>query len=486
MAVILDSGGGEGAGLTRRDFLRASSAAALSLLLGCRGPAAARGNGLNLILIVSDTLRADRLGCYGSALGITPNIDALARRGTVFENVMSCAPLTGASHVSLMTGAYQTRHGIPRNYGRLPGRLVTLAQKCRAAGYRTAAMVSNPVLGPRSLNGIDRGFDLYDAEFPSMERNRDDAYRDATDTTAVAHRWLRAGPRQPFFLWMHYQEPHGPYEVPERSFREKAGEVAAGEVEAAVLPVMSGDSGRGGIPRYQVLGTARAPDYYRGCYAARTAYVDSRIGRLLDEVGRLGLEQDTVVAFTSDHGELLGEHEYYFQHGITVLQPVLHIPLILAGPSIRVGERASQLASNTDIMPTVLDLLDIGCDDIAGQLDGCSLAPMLQRGAAGDDRCAYSMCESTGEWSVREGQYKFVLAEPAPNNRGRLADLEEDPAEERDVSAEEPLVAERLRDNLLRFRSAAPRLLAPGERQQELPALTDEDKRRFRALGYLD
>ncbi|NIQ99890.1 MAG: hypothetical protein GTN78_06765, partial [Gemmatimonadales bacterium] len=89
-------------------------------------------------------------------------------------------------------------------------------------------MVSNPVLGPRSLNGIDRGFDLYDAEFPSMERNREEAYREASDTTAAVRRWLRAGPRRPFFLWVHYQEPHGPYEVPERSFLERVGSTAGG------------------------------------------------------------------------------------------------------------------------------------------------------------------------------------------------------------------------------------------------------------------
>ncbi|NIQ99889.1 MAG: sulfatase-like hydrolase/transferase, partial [Gemmatimonadales bacterium] len=220
---------------------------------------------------------------------------------------------------------------------------------------------------------------------------------------------------------------------------------------------------------------ARDPAHYRARYAARIGYVDSRIGRVLEDIDRLGLEQDTVVAFTSDHGELLGEHEYYFQHGITVLQPVVHVPLILSGPGIRGGATVSRLASNTDVMPTLLDLLEIAWDDLARQMDGHSLMPALQGAPAGkgEDHPAYAMCERTREWSVMEGKYKFTISEPALRKAGRLVDIEEDPAEEQDIAAREPRTAERLRAGLLRFRSTAPALLSEG--QPERPEMTEED-----------
>jgi len=411
-------------------------------------------------------------------------MDALADRGTVFENAISCAPLTGASHASLMTGAYQTRHGIAGNQGKIPSRLVTLAQACRGAGYQTAAIVSNPVLSRRNLPGIDRGFDRYDADFPAMERNRDTPYRDATDTTAATLDWFKAVPRSPFFLWLHYQEPHGPYEVPDRSLLTKVGSLAPQSGEASTLPLLRGNFGQGGIPRYQVLGSTRDPAHYRAQYAARIAYVDGHVGRVLEEVRRLGLEEDTVVVLTSDHGELLGEHDYYFQHGITVLQPVLHVPLILAGPGIDVGGRVPALVSNTDIMPTLLDLLDIGSEDLGEQMDGHTLVPRLQGTPEGEGHYVYAMCERTREWCLLKGRHKFTLGERTPENAERLIDIEEDPAEERDVSAEYPEVAERLKAALLRFRSASPDVLSAGEPRTS--RLTDADRRRLRALGYLD
>ena len=389
-----------------------------------------------------------------------------------------------ASHASLMSGTYQTRHGVVENAGRIPSRLVTLAQACRRAGYQTAGMVSNPVLVPRSLRGIERGFEVYDADFPTMERNRDTPYRDATDTTAAALDWFKTVPRSPFFLWLHYQEPHGPYEVPDRSLLTEVGSLARQSGEPSILPVLDEHLGRGGIPRYQVLGSARDPAYYRTQYAARIAYVDGHIGRVLEEVRRLGLEEDTVVVLTSDHGELLGEHDYYFQHGITVLQPVLHVPLILAGPGINAGGRVSALVSNTDIMPTLLDLLDIGSEDLGEQMDGHTLVPRLQGTPEAEGHYVYAMCEKTRKWCLLKGRHKVTLGERTPKSAERLIDIEEDPAEERDVSAEYPEVAERLKAALLRFRSASPDVLSAGEPRTS--RLTDADRRRLRALGYLD
>ncbi len=481
---IARAGDSLGRGMTRRAFLLGSAGIAAGFLLGCGRRSPVVGNRRNLILIVSDTLRADHLGCYRSSLRLSPCIDALAERGTVFENVLSCAPLTAASHASLMTGCYQTRHGVAGNSGAIPKDLMTLAQVCRAAGYETAAVVSNPVLSRRNLSGIERGLDAYDATFPAVERNRDSLYRDAADTTAAALEWLRSGVRSPFFLWLHYQEPHGPYEVPDRSLLERVTEQPRCEGEPAALPVLRGNFGREGIPAYQVLGGERDPAHYRARYGARTAYVDQHIGPVLEEVRRLGMEDDTVVALTSDHGELLGEHGYYFQHGITVLQAVLQVPLILAGPGLSAGLRAVARVSNTSIMPTLLSLLDLDTEELADQMHGRSLVPVLQGAAESEEDYIYAMCEQTHEWSLLAGRHKFTLSESLAGNAGRLVDLEEDPGEEHDRSDRDPDAAARLEDALVRFMSAAPGLLHGDDRHR--PRLTDEERRRFRALGYLD
>ncbi len=471
--------------MTRRDFLLASAALSAGLLTGCGLRLRRRRRRANLILIVSDTLRADRVGCCGSGLGLPPHVDSVARRGIVFTRVLSSAPLTGAAHASLMTGTYQTRHGVVGNRGTVAEGLPTLAGVLQARGYGTAAFVSSNVVTPRHLAGIERGFNLYDDELPDVERNRpSSAYRDARHTTASVLEWLQSQQDDAFFLWVHFIEPHGPYEVPDSSFLELVHDLPHLPAEPASLPVLRGNYGRGGIPKYQVLGDEREPFQYRARYAARTAYVDDHIGQLLSAVNRLGVMDDTVVAITSDHGELLGEHNYYFQHGITVLRPVLHVPLVLAGPGIESARRLSAPVGLVDVMPTVLDLTDMGSEDLAAQMQGTSLQPLLRGGAGDAERARYAICGRTKEWCVTLGRHRLTLRQTKKGFSAKLVDLQADPEERKDVSATQPETAAKLRGLLDEFMDTAPDLLS--RKPKQAPALSEEDKRRLKALGYLD
>jgi len=463
--------------MTRRGFLLAYAAASASLLLGCgRLPFGRRRP--NLILIVSDTLRADHLGCYGSQLSLTPNMDKLAHRGVLLENLLSCAPVTGAAHASLMTGTYQTRHNIFGQGGVINTSLRTLAEMCRTEGMRTGAFVSNPALLPTWLVGIDRGFDSYDAKLPAMEQGRASSYRAAPATTAQAIAWLRQQKDRQFFLWAHLQEPHGPYDVVDEATLKRIGRLTR-PGEPASLPALPVDAGTGGIPLYQALGEERNPAVYRSRYAARAAYADTYVGQLLTEVARLGLDDDTYVVLTSDHGELLGEHDYYFQHGVTVLQVVLHVPFIVAGPGLTGGRRISTRAGTVDLMPTLLELLDI--NGPADQLQGQRLAPLIRGRVDAEPAPRFAMCDTEREACVVVGNRKYSMRDSAKGRVGKLVNLAADPLEEHDLSSQDTARAADLRGMVESFIKGSP---SPPEAGGQRAQLSEEDRRRLKALGY--
>lgn len=223
----------------------------------------------NVLLVTIDTLRADRLGCYGYAGAATPVLDALAARGVRFATAIAHVPLTTPSHASILTGLTPLRHGVRDNGDFvLPDRIPTLAEAFHDAGYRTAAFVSGFPLDRRF--GLARGFDTYDDHLPHGEDRRRSAYveRPADQTTAAVRSWLEGGTPSPWFLWVHYFDPHSPYEPPPDFAARFAGRPYDGEV----------------------------------------AFVDAQIGVLLALLEAKGLAPRTRVLVTADHGESLGEH----------------------------------------------------------------------------------------------------------------------------------------------------------------------------------
>jgi arylsulfatase A-like enzyme/Tfp pilus assembly protein PilF len=417
------------------------------LLLALAGLAAAAGcsHGVvppparpNVLLVTIDTLRADRLGCYGHRAAVTPVLDGLAARGVRFEVAVAHTPLTAPSHASILTGLTPLGHGVRDNGAYvLPPGARSVAEDFRQAGYRTAAFVSGFPLKRRF--GFDRAFDAYDDHLPRGKDARRTAYveRTADRTTDAALRWLEAAPPPgappaPFFLWVHYFDPHAPYEAP--------------------AAFMAG----GATP-----------------YDGEIAFVDAELGRLLRRVEEGAKDRPTFVLVTADHGESLGEHGED-THGIFVYDSTIRVPFLLAGPGVPAGGVARTVARGIDVAPTLLDYAGLAAKGMEGR--------SLRRATAGEtlpDEPAYA--ESLHSqlqygWAPlhawRTAEHKLIEAP-----RVELYDLAADPAEARDLSARE---ASRVGD----MRRALQRAMAtttPNAAQ----AVDPETAERLAALGYV-
>ncbi|MEX2260307.1 MAG: sulfatase [Bryobacteraceae bacterium] len=311
----------------------------LFALLACALPLAAGQNRPssppNVLLITVDTLRADNLSCYGYPWKTSPNIDKLAREGTLFEQAYSVIPLTGPAHLSLFTSRYPQEHGARRNGLAVADdrTVVALPQVLRANGYQNAGFISGWPLNGR-LTKIDDWFDHYDENLTRTYQMFNSS-RWAEDVTPPAINWLKenAGSGKPFFLWIHYFDPHSPYE-----FREEFADLER-NASAAPVPVADDDT------RERIRN-----------YDTEIAYMDSHIGKLLNVVDDLGLKDSTLVALTADHGESLGEHDYV-GHGRHLYENIVRIPLIVRLPGkVAAGKKIATPVSIVDIAPTVLDL----------------------------------------------------------------------------------------------------------------------------------
>jgi choline-sulfatase len=393
----------------------------------------------SVLLVTIDTLRADRLGSYGHAGAVTPTLDTLAARGVRFATALAHVPLTGPSHASILTGLTPLGHGVRDNGGFvLPAQVRTAAEEFRKAGYRTGAFVSGFPLDRRF--GFDRGFETYDDHLPRGNDRRRTPYveRFADATTDAALRWLSApvagAAAQPFFLWVHYYDPHAPYEPP--------GKLAE---------------------RFRT-----AP------YDGEIAFVDAQIARLLRALEEKGRLSRTVVLVTADHGEGLGEHGEG-THGLFVYDSTLKVPWIMAGPGVGSGRVPVTVARGIDVLPTLLDYSGV---PVPPAIDGRSLRAAAD-GREMSDAPTYAesiYAEREFGWAPlyawRTSRFKLIEAP-----RAELYDLEADAAETANRFGERGAQAEELRSKLHTALSRpAPAAAA---------AVDSETAERLGALGYL-
>ena len=352
----------------------------------------ARPNGL---LVGVDTLRADHLGSYGYPLATSPSVDALAASGVLFERAIAGASSTGPSHASIFSSRFTRGHtvGMANGSTRLEG-VTTLAEVFAGAGYDTAAFVGNAMLNRRL--GFDRGFSVYDDELPSREGSRNVFERRAGDTTARALAWLESQAGEPFFLWVHYQDPHGPYTPPEGYAGTLPVAPRPGERPLAVTA-----PGKGGLPKYQALPGVFLPSAYESRYGEEILYADRAIGELVAAVDARSGPAGTIVLLTADHGEAMGEEGRYFAHGLATTPDQSHVPLILRAPGIEPGRRRD-VVHHVDIFPTLVELAGI---EAPGSLTGLALGPYL-RGTEGlPERLVY--CDDGSELAGYSGE-EFV------------------------------------------------------------------------------
>lgn len=401
-------------------------------------PAGEKARRPDLLLVTLDTTRADALGCYGGPA--TPVLDALAAGGVLFERALSPAPVTLPAHASLFTGLPPRLHGVRDNaLFRLAAERTVLAERLSSEGYDAVAVIGAVVLDRGT--GFDQGFRVYDDTVRVGPRERYGwQERGAAQVTDRALELLPAG-EGPFFLWVHYYDPHLPYIPPE--------------------PYLSSHEGRP--------------------YQGEVAYVDAELGRLIEGIGLLRRERPLLVAVAGDHGEGLGSHGES-GHGIFVYQATQRIPLLLSGPGIPKGKRIARSVGLIDLAPTLLDLLALPG---LAEAEGTSLVPLLQREGGGASP-VYELesihpALSYGWSSLRavvDGSMKYIEA-PEPE----LYDLEADPAESRNLVESRPGQAARLRAAL------EERFGADHYSQLALPEEPDEEAaaqvERLIALGYV-
>ncbi len=416
-------------------------------------PTAAPAAGWNLLLVTLDTLRADRLGCYGRARAETPALDALAARGVRFDQAQSAAPLTLPSHATILSGLLPPRHGLRDNgRGSLPTDVATLATRLSGAGYRTGAFVGAFVLDRRY--GLARGFDLYDDEIP-RRGSALEAERPGSEVVDRALAWLDdrpgvegAGVRVPFFAWVHLYDAHTPYEPPEPFRGRHPGDPYGGEV----------------------------------------ATVDAQVARLLAALDRRGETARTLVVIAGDHGESLGEHGE-LTHGLLLYQGTLRVPLLLSAPGILKPRVVRQPVGLADVAPTVAALLGqpLHAASASAPLDGRDLSAALVAGEEppAADLYAESRYPATFGWSpllsLRRGGMKYVAATTAqPAGSAELYDLAADPGESHDLRADRRRDATALAQAL-----AALDAKLTKEQRTAAPASADAESRaRLAALGY--
>jgi len=427
-----------------------------------------------VILISCDTLRADRLGCYGCPRPTSPHVDAFAKDAVLFEDAWSTAPLTNPAMSCLFSGKLPDEIGMARgNHVVMPPSVVTFPEILSDAGIETAGVISIAVLQKPPARygaaGVAQGFRTYDDDLREPETNRPYLQRSGEATTDAAIRWLAADParaEKPFFLWVHYQDPHGPYTPREPFLSEFAAPIPPDEPE---LALGANDSPRGQIPSIQIVGGERHASSYKNRYDAEIRQFDEAFGRLLAWLREHDLYEDTLILLTADHGESLGEHGIWFAHGENLHVEELHVPLIVRAPGGLRGARRSEPACHLDLLPTVLEAFRLPARESRG---ASLLAPSLPR----DRLLPHSLGRpgERGRWTGVTGRKWRLLIEGGASPR--LFDRASDPAELRDLAASEP---ERTRELAAACAAHFP------TRSSGAPELVDPDaEKAFKALGY--
>jgi arylsulfatase A-like enzyme/Tfp pilus assembly protein PilF len=399
----------------------------------------------NVVLVSLDTTRADRMGFLGSTRGLTPQLDALARQGVVFERAFAQAPLTTVSHATILSGTYPQFHRVNDFGVPLPASVPWLPDLLRSQGYRTAAFVGALVLDPRGglAPGFDRGFDTYDAGF-RIKRGREDRYatmeRRGGEVVSRALGWLAHPPPKPFFLWVHLYDAHDPYEAP-APFRSRF---------------------------------AKAP------YDGEIAYVDAQVGRLIAGLQAAQVLDNTAVAVVADHGESLGEHGES-THGVFLYDPTIHVPLLIKRPGGKDGgRRMTSRVSAVDLAPTLLELAGVA---VPSSMQGQSLLPLLSSPAPAD-RPAYAETDyprrAFGWSSLAAWRVDRFLYVKAP--RRELYDVAADPISARNLAGERVSLADRVGRDLEEFRR---RTTAGGSGGAAAPAADPQLAEKLASLGYV-
>ena len=428
------------------------------------------GNRPSVILVSLDTLRADRLGSMGYPRDTTPRLDELAAEGIVFEQAISPAPWTLPAHVSLLTSQLPNEHRVRRVEGHVRRNHLLLSECFRNAGYRTAAFTGGGYVS--AGYGYNQGFEIYQDHNEGAEGGPEGIAQAALD-------WVRQVGDQPFFLFVHTYEPHGPYQQKEFVRPADRGrltdEMIAGTVKSVADP------------------SAAERRYISDLYDGDIANTDRVIGGLLLTLREEGLLDRTIVVVTSDHGEDLWDHDAVEipRHGHTLYEEIVHVPLLMRAPSlVPAGIRLQTPVSLIDLAPTLLALAGL---PPRASMHGQNMAAALEAGAEPEMRPLLSEAVRYGppRYAWRQDALKVILT-PAPATidefssvipkRVEIFDLAGDPLE-RDSLAATPPAGSRAAVTVLKGRADRN---SEYESDETGPEQAEELKQQLRSLGYVD
>lgn len=424
----------------------------------------------NVLLIAVDTLRVDKLGCYGSELGATPNIDALAAEGVRFEKAYAHAPWTLPAFASLMTSLNPPQHGAGGWLGQfhaLAPAHRTLAECFRDHDYTTAEIVNVEFLSEQF--GMTQGFEHVD-----YEAHPDNVQvRSATDTTDAALEWLQRRRSRPFFLFVHYFDPHLVYAPPlefRKRFAHRLDRDNSNWVFGTRQQIIAIRRGQMSIGRATI---ERAEKLYDG----EVAYTDQQVGRLLDGLTELQLNELTIVVFTADHGEEFMDHGG-FEHGHTLYDELVRVPLIIRFPARLQPDEISTTVRHIDVGPTLCELAGVQPEPAFA---GRNLLDVL---SGTDSAPAPTPVLIDGNfWGPPHrgwlnGGFKLIVSKKST----QLFELRRDPGEQTDLSATRPSLVQQMLSDMDLARAAG------GIEVGEAPPvhLSPKERERLRALGYLE
>ena len=413
----------------------------------------------NVILIVVDTLRKDHLGAYGYLRPTSPNIDRLASESMRYTRCFSQAPWTTPSVGALLTSLYPSRLAIRDIPNALDDEFELLPEMLQRSGYVTGGIVSHEFLGSRW--NFDQGFD----EFHDDLAGSHDSVS-SPDVTDRAISFVERRATKPFFLFVHYFDPHHLY-LPHEGFRFEDSADYNGPLSPEITPRQLNRLPQDAIGDGEVR-------YLKALYDSEVAFTDHHLGRLLDDLRKRGLYEDALIVFTSDHGEEFFDHRG-FGHTTTLYDELINVPLLIKLPGRTDGSVSHRTVALIDVLPTILEILDL---PPPSGLDGRSL---LALDSETEERTVMSET-SRGEALRAVIQGPMKLIHDLILNRTVLFDLQADPGEQHDLAGSgmerEPLLREAL-DRWLE-------LEFPGGGRPRRVQLSEEDQKRLRALGYVE
>ncbi|MBW2146859.1 MAG: sulfatase [Deltaproteobacteria bacterium] len=395
----------------------------------------------NILLISVDSLRADHLGCYGYGHPTSPNIDALAEAGELCERLICPGIPTMPSYATLYTGQHPITHGIVAHpcKNELDKNVPFLPKLFLQAGYTTCALDSLM----RSRIWFGRGYEFYID--PSIKHTLLYLAVTCEDINARAIPWLRAHASEPFFLFIHYWDPHWPFNPPER-YRELFYQGNPTDPNNHSLDAWwkhpLGAAARDTWLRTE-NGLITDADYIVALYDQEIRYLDNGIGELIAALDELGLAENTIVMLTADHGESMTEHGIFFEHH-GLYDCTIHVPLIVRWPGrLRGGGRLPHLLQLTDIAPTILEAAGLAIPD---EMEGGSFWKLLtgEEQEGGHKQVISLECTWQAKWSLLTDTYKFILAREPDlygNPPCELYDLLRDPQEKHNIAEEQPGIA---------------------------------------------